>query len=152
MKLLWIPTALILIALTGQAQTARIGTFDQQSLVVAYYRSPQWAEIMNAKLAERDAAKKANDAAKLKELETWGQSHQDLAHHQLAGEAPITNILEALKVAWPDIAKRAGVSLIDPNPIYADPSVQKVDLTGPLLDYLKADARTRILIGDLKKH
>lgn len=128
------------------AQTARVGTFDRPSIVIAYYRSPMWAEVLNTKIAERDAAKKANDAAKVAELEAWGQAHQDLAHRQLWGNAPITNILEALKPAFAEVARKAGVEKIVTERTPADSGVEIVDVTPLLLDWLKADAKTREII------
>jgi hypothetical protein len=43
--------ALIFVFLTGTAiaQSNRVGTFDRQSIVVAYYRSPQWAATLKEK-------------------------------------------------------------------------------------------------------
>jgi hypothetical protein len=133
------------------AQTIRAGTFDKQSVVVAFYRSPQWADITKAKVAELDAAKRANDTAKVQDLETWGTTHQELAHRQLAGEAPIANILEALAAGLPEIARRAGVNLVAPDLAFSDPTVQTVDVTDLVLAYLKADARTLSIVHDLQK-
>lgn len=130
------------------AQPIRVGAFDRASIVVAYYRSPMWAEVLNAKIAERDAAKKANDTARVAELEAWGQAHQDLAHRQLAGEAPIDDILKALEPAFAAIAARAGVEKIVAE---KPPGVETVDVTPLLLDWLKADAKTREIIGHLPK-
>ena len=143
--------ALAVAASLAGAQTIRAGVFDKQSVVVAYYRSPQWAEILKAETAELDAAKKANDTAKVRDLETWGTTHQELAHRQLAGEAPIGNILEALAPGLPEIARRAGVNLIAPDLAFADPAVQTVDVTDLLLAYLKADSRTLSIVQDLRK-
>ncbi|MGA3020029.1 MAG: hypothetical protein ABSF62_23160, partial [Bryobacteraceae bacterium] len=98
-----------------------------------------------------DAAKKANDTGKVRDLEAWGSTHQELAHRQLAGEAPITDILEALAPGLPEIARRAGVKLIAPDLAFADPSVQTVDITDLLMDYLKADARTLEIVRALRK-
>src|ERR1035441_4496356 len=130
MKLLSILAAAIAVtAGLASAQTIRVGTFHKPSVVVAFYRSPLWSDVNKAKLAELEAAKKANDTSKVQELETWGTTHQELAHRQLAGEAPITNILEALSPGLPEIARRAGVKLIAPDLAFADPSVQTVDVT-----------------------
>ena len=145
-----VPVIAITAGLTC-AQTIRVGTFHKQSVVVAFYRSPLWADVNKAKLAELDAAKKANDAGKVQDLEAWGNSHQDLAHRQLSGDAPITNILEALSPGLPEIARRAGVKLIAPDLPFADPTVETVDVTDLLLDYLKADASTRSIVRDLRK-
>jgi hypothetical protein len=133
------------------AQTIRAGVFDKRSVVVAFYRSPQWAAAIQAKAAEVEAAKRANDTAKVQELETWGGTHQELAHRQLAGEAPIGNILDALAPGLPEIARSAGVNLIAPDLVFTDPAVQKVDVTDLLLAYLKADSRTLSIVHDLRK-
>ena len=146
-----VAAALAIAASVAGAQTIRAGVFDKQAVVVAFYRSPQWAEINKAKVAELDAARRANDTAKVQDLEAWGNAHQDQAHHQLAGEAPITSILEALAPGLPEIARRAGVSLIAPDLAFADPTVQTADVTDLVMAYLKADSRTLSIVNDLKK-
>ena len=152
MKVLSILAAAIIVtAGPASAQTIRVGTFHKQSVVVAFYRSPLWADVNKAKVAELDAARKANDSGKVQDLETWGTMHQELAHRQLAGEAPISNILEALSPGLPEIARRADVRLIAPDLAFADRGVQAVDITDLLLDYLKADANTRAMVQDLRK-
>ena len=128
------------------AQTVRVGTFHKASIVVAFYRSPLWAETLKAEMAEMAA----NDTKKVQELDAWGNAQQETAHQQLAGEAPITNILEALAPAWPEIAKKARVSMIVADLPYADSSVQSIDVTEMLLDWLKADERTRTIVRGLK--
>jgi len=143
--------ALAVSAGLAGAQTIRAGVFDKQAVVVAFYRSPQWAEVTKAKIAERDAAKKANDDAKVKDLEAWGSGHQELAHRQLAGEAPIGNIVEALTPGLAEIARRAGVNLIVPDLAFAGPEVQTVDVTELIMAYLKADSRTLSIVHDLQK-
>jgi hypothetical protein len=131
------------------AQTVRVGTFHKASIVVAFYRSSLWAETLKAKMAEM-AAKAANDTKKVQELDAWGNAGQETAHQQLAGEAPITNILETLAPGWPEVAKKARVAMIVADLPYADSSVEKVDVTEMLLDWLKADERTRTIVRGLK--
>jgi hypothetical protein len=132
------------------AQTVRVGTFHKASIVVAFYGSPLWAESLKTKMAEMAAAKAANDTKKVQELDARGNAHQETAHQQLAGEAPITNILEALAPGFPEIAKKARVAMIVADLPYADSSVEKVDVTEMLLDWLKADERTRTIVRGLK--
>jgi hypothetical protein len=127
-----------------------VGTFHKASIVVAFYRSPLWAETLKAKMAEMAAAKAANGTKKVQELDVWGNAHQETAHQQLAGEAPITNILEALAPGFPEIAKKARVTMIVADSPYADRSVEKVDVTEILLDWLKADERTRTIVRGLQ--
>ena len=150
-QLLILAAALAVTAGLASAQTIRAGVFDKQSVVVAFYRSPQWAEVTKAKVAELEVAKRANDTAKVQDLEAWGATHQELAHRQLAGEAPIGNIMEALSPGLAEIARRAGVNLIAPALAFADPAVQTVDVTDLLLIYLKADSRTLSIVHNLQK-
>jgi hypothetical protein len=75
------------------SQSNRVGTFNRQAVVVAYYRSPQWAATLKEKQQELAEAKRANDHVKIQQLNAWGEQAQELAHEQLAGEAPITNIM-----------------------------------------------------------
>jgi hypothetical protein len=132
------------------AQTMRIGTFDRASIVVAYYRSPMWADVLKVKLDQLQLAKAANDTKKVEELEHWGKAHQETSHHQLEGEAPINDIVDALKPGFPEIAKKGQVSAIVVDLPYVDASVQTVDVTDLLLDWLKADSRTRSIVKDLR--
>ena len=153
MKLTNLAAAGLIAALAvseAPARTVRVGTFHKASIVVAFYRSPLWAESLKAKMAEMAAAKAANDTKKVQELDAWGNAGQETAHQQLAGEAPITNILEALAPAWPEIAKKARVAMIVADLPYADSSVQSIDVTEMLLDWLKADERTRTIVRGLK--
>jgi hypothetical protein len=147
MKMIWLG----LIACLLSAQTVRVGTFHKASVAVAYYRSPLWAETMKSQMAAMQAAKRAHDTQKAKELEDWGGKHQELAHQQLTGEAPITNILEALAPAFPEIAQRAHVAMVVADLPYADASVQTVDVTDFILDWLKADEATRKIVQELRK-
>ena len=151
-NLTFVGLTVLLACASLPAAPLRVGTFHKQSVVVAYYRSPLWSAALKAKYAERDAAKKANDPAKVKDLEAWGGTSQELAHRQLAGEAPLTNILEALAPAYPEIAKKAKVEAIAADLPYASAEVQTVDVTDLLLDWLKADEATRKIVHDLRTH
>jgi DNA-binding winged helix-turn-helix (wHTH) protein/TolB-like protein len=150
MKLFSIVAAVALTTTLAHAQTIKAGTFHEPSVVVAFYRSPRWADVLKVKQAELAAAKKAGETQKVQELQGWGDAQQELAHRQLAGEAPITNILEALAPQLPELARKAGVALIAPSLPYADRTVQTVDVTDLLLDCLHADDRTRAIVRDLR--
>ena len=147
MKLIWLGLIACLLA----AQPVRVGTFHKASVAVAYYRSPLWAETLKSQMAAMQAAKRANDTQKVKELEEWGGKRQEIAHRQLTGEAPITNILEALTPAFPEIARQARVAIVVADLPYADASVQTVDVTDSILDWLKADEATRKIVQELRK-
>lgn len=132
------------------AQTVKVGTFDKASVVVAFYRSPQWADVLNKKQIERQQAKQSNDQKKIEELDHWGESAQELAHKQLAGEAPIANVLDTLQPLFPEIAAKARVAIIVPDLVYADSTVERVDITDLLLDQLKADRKTRQIVEEMR--
>jgi hypothetical protein len=132
------------------AQSSRIGTFDRPSIVIAYYRSPQWKAILQEKKELLAKAEKANDSAKIKQLNTWSVQAQDLGHQQLSGQAPIINILTALQPAFHEIEKSDNLSDIVPCPC-PDTKGETVDVTPKLLDWLKADANTRRVIQELRR-
>ena len=144
--------AVLVVAVQGGlAQTAKVGTFDRPSIVVAFYRSPMWAAKLNAALAERDKARAAGDQKRVDELSKWGQDQQELAHKQLAGEAPIDNILEMMKPMFAAVAAQAHVASIVPEVSGADKTAATVDVTDLLLDQLQADAKTRQIVDELRK-
>jgi len=95
-------------------------------------------------------AKAANDTAKIEQLDTWGGTQQEMAHKQLMGEAPLTNILDVLTPAFPSIADKAQVSVVASDLLFAGPSVEKVDVTDCFLDWLKADDTTRKMIREMR--
>jgi Skp family chaperone for outer membrane proteins len=132
------------------AQTARVGTFDRQTIVLAYYRSPQWAELLHEKRAELAAAKQANDQQKVDELSKWGGESQELAHKQLWGNAPIDNVVAAIEPAIQEICKTQNLSTVVPATT-ADAGSQTVDVTAQILDWLKADEKTRDLIRQMQQ-
>ena len=133
---------------TVHAQTDRVGTFDRQSIVIAFYRSPMYAVTLKERIAARDSAKRSGDEARVKELEAWGKAQQDVAHEQLAGDAPLTNILDALRPAFDSITKSARLRTIVAAPL-KQTGVEVVDITPALLDWLKADAKTREIISQM---
>lgn len=145
MRHVLIAAACVMLPLSAASpQGERIGTFDRQSIVIAYYRSPQSAVTMKQQIAARDSARRSGDTARVRQLEQWGASHQELAHQQLSGDAPLTNILEALRPALDSIEKAMNLRAIVPAPeANGRPAV---DVTPQLLDWLKADERTREIL------
>jgi len=140
---------LVLPPLRTAAQTARIGIFDRQAVALAYYRSPLFAADLAQHRAALADARRAIDAEKIRTLSEWGSQSQKLAHKQVFENAPIPNILEALKPAFDEIEKTQHLAGIAPAP--AGASAETVDVTPQLLDWLKADRQTRSLIQDMQK-
>ncbi|HZD30101.1 MAG TPA: hypothetical protein VE779_00415 [Candidatus Angelobacter sp.] len=139
----------VLFLASALAQNTPTGTFDRQVIVLAYYRSPQWAATLKQKRAELADAKRANDQAKIQSLNEWGGQAQEFAHQQLWGDAPITNVMNALQPAFQEIEKSANVASIVPCPC-KDIKTPTLDVTPQILDWLQADADTRKLIQEVQ--
>jgi len=135
---------------SATAQVTKVGTFDRQSIVMAFYASPLWSAVLKEKLAERDAAKASGDQERVKELDRWGQEQQKLALRQLAGNAPIENILELMKPMLAAVAAQAQVTTVVPEKPGVNKNVAAVDVTGLLLDQLQASERTRKSVEQLQ--
>jgi len=148
----FVALAMVAAGAMAQAPTVRVGTFHKPSVVTAFYRSPLWAEQIKQKMAERNAARTANDTKRVQELEAWGARHQELAHQQLAGAASIANILDSLTRAMPEIAVKARVAGIAVDLLYSDPHIETVDVTEQILDWLQADESTRKIVQELRRH
>lgn len=124
------------------------GTFDRSSIVLAFYRSPLWEAILNDRRFELSAVKAANDTARAKELEKYGGESQDRAMQQLAGKAPIDNVLTVLRPEFKDLNARLKLAGIVESSA-ADPKAASVDVTPLLMDWLKASSETRKMAADL---
>jgi len=92
-----------------------VGVFDRAAVLIAYYGSTFNEAEISALVRRRDEAAARGDATRVKELEAQGVAHQEHAHRQLAGRAPMDNIAETLRDELPDLAQRAGVSRIVPS-------------------------------------
>ena len=136
-----------LIVCCTYAQQKRVGTFNRRAVALAYYRSPQWAQVLSQKRAELKAAQQADDPKKVDELNKWFGESQELAHQQVFGSEPVDNILFAMKPAIQEICKAQNLAGVVPSP--APGSTQSVDVTEALLDWLQADEKTRDLIRQM---
>lgn len=108
-----------------------VGVYDRRAVLVAYYRSRHFQSKLDALRAERDAALGRGDAYGAKHAEARGEALQDLAHRQLAGEAPLDNIAQLINRDLPAIAHEAGVARIIARGGEA-PDARTVDVTGLL--------------------
>jgi hypothetical protein len=94
------------------APPARVATFARTPILVAYYKSAHRAEIMRALVAERDAAKARGDAAAAEACERRGAESQEHAHRQLAGDAPLDNVLALLQPHLHEVAAAVGATTV----------------------------------------
>lgn len=117
---------------TPKGARARVGTFQRKEVLVSFYGSAIWVRELESLRTELEEAKSQNDSKKVVDIELRGNTLQELAHRQLAGEAALTNILAHLESTLPTVAKEARVQIIVEQPIFRDNSIELVDVT-PLL-------------------
>jgi hypothetical protein len=115
-----------------------VGVYNRTYLVQAFYRSPAWAAKMQALMEERNKAAGGTDLDAVDRLDKELANAQALAQKQLAGEAPLKNILDALKGQWAAIAQETRVDLIVSEPVYAGPGAAFVDVTPAMVKHLTA--------------
>ncbi len=111
----------------------RVGTFDRTKLLVAFYSSEHWNRALRELQSRKKAAQAREDNKAVEELEARGASLQTRAHQQLSGEASLSEIIKAFEKTLPDIAKKAGVSLVVEKPLYHDREIEFVDLTEEII-------------------
>ena len=125
-----------------------VGVFDRSSIVLAYYRSPLWEAILADRRFELKTVEAANDTARARELEKYGEESQDLAMQQVMGKAPIDNILAVLEPEFKDLTNRLKLSnVVDSSA--ADPKAPSVDVTPLLMDWLRATSETRKMAAEM---
>jgi hypothetical protein len=134
-----------------ETSPVRIGTYHAPSLVLAWYRSGQYAKELGELKAARDAAATSGDTKAVAEYERQGATQQDLAHKQLAGEAGTAEILARLGDDLPAIAKAAGVEKIVPPGTVLGDKVLFVDVTDALVERFHPDDATRKMIAEARK-
>jgi hypothetical protein len=124
-----------------QATKVRVGTYDSRAIAVAYAASK--FNPVAEKMKEHERAKKAGDAAKVAELEKWGQSHQRMLHFQGFGRVPVKELLEHVKDGVAKVAADRGLSIITADCDYAAADVEVVDVTDDLVELFNPSDRTR---------
>ena len=115
-------TLLLAAATLAGAQT-KVGTLDRTKVLVAFYRSTTWKQTLQT-----------GDRRTATRLERWGREQQELAHRQLAGKAPLDNILAVLQPRLQNLAHSAWVAEIREK---AKPGEEAVDVTDRILEVLK---------------
>lgn len=132
--LLWAPTAAR--AQSDVEKKLTVGIFNRVFLVQTFYHSDTWKakiqELMNA----RTEAALASDTLKVDQIDKQLGTMQAFAQQQLAGNAPLTNIYDALKSDWPAIAREANVDVIVETAIYVVPGSVLVDVTPVMVKHL----------------
>jgi hypothetical protein len=122
------------------ANKVRIGTYDNRSVAVAYAASKH--NPVKEKWASYEKAKTADDKAKIKELQTWGEEHQKLLHFQGFGRVPVSDLLDPVKDQVRDLAKKKGLAAVTMACDFVDANVEVVDVTEDLVKLYEPSERT----------
>jgi hypothetical protein len=155
----WITLAMGILLVTGSIATAaqttkiRIGTYDSRFVALAFYRADNMKFVQNMMETTNAELKKARDAKdenKVKELEARGPAFQNLMHQQVFGNLSIPNVMTTIEAKLPDIARKAGVSMVVSKweIEYKDSGIETVDVTSQLVDLFRIDENTRKMISD----
>ena len=84
-------------------QKVRVGVYDSRMVALAYYNGADHQKFMQELMAQLKAAKAANDATRITELEYQGPALQNLMHYQVFSNASIPNVMERLTADLPTI-------------------------------------------------
>jgi hypothetical protein len=134
------------------APKVRIGVFDSRFVALAYYNSDEHRRFMQDLMSQLQAAKAANDTAKITDLEFRGPALQNLMHYQVFSNASIPNVMQKLAPDLPRIAADAGVSVIVSkwDVAFQGANVEYVDVTDALVARFNPDDKVRKWIADGK--
>jgi hypothetical protein len=147
----WLCAGLLMVSSGAEQPMKKVGVFDRNAIVYAYYHSPAWKNLVSRKQSELEAARLAEDDQSTQRAQDWLNKSQDMVKNQFSdANAPIPNILAALKPAFEEMKKTDGLADVVQSD-KAEREVVQVDLTERLLDWLKIDKKTRDTIHQLHK-
>jgi hypothetical protein len=130
------------------AKKLRVGVYDNRAIAIAY--APSKYNPVAAKMKEYREAEEAGDAEKMKELKSWGETHQRQLHRQGFGRVPVEDLLAHVKDKIPEVAKKARVDVIVFECTYAAENVEVVDVTMELAALFEPSEKTLKILQDLK--
>jgi hypothetical protein len=126
----------------------RIGVYDTRAVAIAWALSRY--NPVQEKRAALEAAKKAGDAKKVKDLETWGPAHQRLLHFQGFGRVPVGDLLQPVKNDLARLAAKTGLAAITMQCDNIAPNVEVVDITDAIVELYKPSDRTRNTVREMR--
>lgn len=129
----------------------KIGTFDSRVIALAWSRSEAFKAHMVRINQESEAAEKAKDSTKLKELSVSMMSFQHLLHQMVFSNASAGFVMAVVRDKLPELAKKEGVTMIVSKwelP-FADASVQAVDLSMKVAALFNASEDISKMAGEI---
>ena len=130
----------------------RIGTYDSRAIAVAYANSGEYRQEIVKLRKDFEQAKAAQDEKRTKELEARGLAAQARFHQQGFSTGSVINIMDKIRPDLAAVAKDAGVVMIVSKweLVYADPSIEYVDVTMPLVMKFKPNEQTLKWVESMK--
>lgn len=130
----------------------RIGTFDSRCVAVAYGRSEEFKKEIDSIKIERKKAKEEGNVQLAEKLEQLGQTRQFIMHQQGFSNGSIINILAKLKDKFPSIAEENNLDMILSKweIMFADESLELVDITDQLVDYFNPNEETKKVLEQVR--
>jgi hypothetical protein len=138
-------------AQTKEGQKLRVGTYDARAVAVAFAHSEMNREQLKEKMQELKDAEAKQDTKRVKELKTWGESHQWLLHMQGFAGAPVEDILGKMKDKVASVATASRVDVVTRKFDYSASAVEVVDVTDEIVKLFKPDEKTLKTIRELRR-
>jgi len=157
MKKLFIISALLLSAGIVFGQTLKkdvvVGIFDSRVIAVAYYNTDAHKSYIKDLKAEHAEAEESGDTERARELETIGETSQELASKQAFSTWPVDNILKTIEEKIPEIAKQANVDLIVSkwNIVYQNSGLELIDVTDVMVKLFNPDEQMLQMLEQMKQ-
>jgi hypothetical protein len=134
------PTVLalaLLVACAGSAAPApaTVATFERKPVLIAYYHSTWLDAFMRKLVAECSEARARGDDAAVADCERRGEQYQEVAHRQMAGTAPLDNVMEVLAPHLAEVARAVGATTVVERG-QEPPGAMTVDVTERLVALL----------------
>lgn len=131
------------------APALRVGTYDGRAIAVAFAAS-RFNQVAE-KRKEQEAAKRAGDEQRVRELEAWGAALQRRLHRQAFARVPVDDLLAPVQDGLAAAAAKRGVQVVVPSIDYHGPEILVLDLTDELVALYEPSARTLQMVEDLRQ-
>jgi hypothetical protein len=142
--------AVALFALAGAADSnqssvrpLRVGTYDSRAVAIAYGNSEDFQKSIAPIHADYEKAKAAKDEKRMREIDAAVKLQQRRMHEQGFSTGSVAPLMDTVKNALPDIAKKANVQIIaskwELN--YQSADVETVDVTDEVVALFHPNAK-----------
>jgi hypothetical protein len=132
-----------------------IGVYDSRAVAYAYFWSAPHQKKLQEKVSAAQAAKKASDDAKFKELSASLKTEQEQNHRQVFSTAPVNDAMDTIKSRLPEIQKQAGITALvskwDDATLKKYETASRVDVTDALVrEFIQPDEKQSKIISSMK--